>query len=56
MDKKAKKRIEILQQKRQKLLGQLSVVKRFPDDPSEAPRLEAEIAKLEAELAALKLS
>ena len=54
MDRKAKKRIEVLQKKRQKLRGELSVVKRFPDDPTEIPRIEKEIADIEAELARLK--
>ncbi|MCB9896512.1 MAG: hypothetical protein H6825_00785 [Planctomycetes bacterium] len=54
MDKKAKKRIEVLQKKRHNLIGQLGVVKRHPDDPAEIPKLEAEIARVEAELAKLK--
>jgi hypothetical protein len=29
-------------------------VKKFPDDPAEIPRLEAQIAEIEAELARLK--
>ena len=54
MDKKTKKRIEVLQKKRQNLNTQLGVVKRFRDDPAEIPKLEAELAKVEAELAELK--
>jgi hypothetical protein len=54
MDRKAKKRIEVLQKSRQKLLGQLSVVKRFTDEPAEIPRLQEQIAKIEAELARLR--
>lgn len=54
MDKKMKKRIDVLQKKRNKLRNELSVVKKFPDDPTEIPRLEGQIAEIEAELATLK--
>jgi hypothetical protein len=54
MDKKAKKRIELLQQKLQKLRLQLSGAKNQPDEPGEAVRLEREIAEVEAELKQLK--
>ena len=56
MDKKAKKRLTTLQQKRQKLMGELGVVRRHPDDPAEIPKLEAELAAIEAEIAKLKES
>ncbi len=56
MDKKAKKRIEVLQKKRTKLRNELSVVRKFPDDPADIPRLEKEIADIEAELEKLKKS
>lgn len=54
MDKKTKKRIGVLQQKRQTLQKQLAGVRRFPDDPAEEPRLLEQMAELEAELAELK--
>ena len=54
MDKKDKKRIEVLQHKIQKLQQLLSAAKKQPDDPAEAPRLEKELATAHAELAALK--
>jgi hypothetical protein len=56
MDKKAKKRSEVIKKKRENLRQQLSVVKRFPDDPDEPARLEAEIAALTAELERLTKS
>ena len=54
MDKRIKKRIDVLQKKRTNLRSQLSGVKKFPDDPQEIPRLEAQIAAIEAELQTLK--
>jgi hypothetical protein len=54
MDKKDKKRLEVLQQKIAKLQGLLAAAKKQPDDPAEAPRLERELAAAHAELAALK--
>jgi hypothetical protein len=54
VDKKAKKRIEVLQQKLQKLRQQLAGAKQQPDDPGDIIRLEKEIAAAEAELHALK--
>jgi hypothetical protein len=56
VDKKAKKRIKLLQEKRTKLRNELSVVRKFPDDPAEIPRLEKAIADIEAELEQLKAS
>ena len=56
MDKKAKKRIEVLKTRREKLRKQLSVVRRFPDDPDEPGRLEKEIDALTAELEKLAKS
>jgi len=55
MDRRDKKRIEVLQKKRSKLRIEISTVKRFPDDPAELPRLEQELAAIEAELEKLKL-
>jgi len=54
MDKKEKKRMEVLQQKIAKLQHLLAGAKQQPDDPTEAPRLEKELAAAHAELAALK--
>lgn len=54
MDKKQKKRMEVLHQKIAKLQQQLTGAKRQPDDPAEVPLLERELAAAHAELAALK--
>lgn len=54
MDKKEKKRMEVLQQKIAKLQQLLAAAKKQPDDPTEAPRLEKELAAAHAELSALK--
>ena len=54
MDKKAKKRIDVVQQKLQKLRLQLAGAKKQPDDPGDIKRLEAEIAAAEVELQKLK--
>ncbi len=54
MDKKAKKRIDLLQQKLQKLRQQLAGAKKQPDEPEEIKRLEPEIAAAENELRKLK--
>ncbi len=54
MDKRSKKRIEVLQKKRSNLRTQLSVVHKFPDNPDDIPKLEQQIAAIEAELAKLK--
>jgi hypothetical protein len=56
MDKKAKKRIEVLQPKLQKLRLQLAGAKKQMDDPDEVRKLEAEIAAIESELKGLKES
>ncbi|MCY3013859.1 MAG: hypothetical protein DWI05_01410 [Planctomycetota bacterium] len=54
MDKKDKKRMEVLQQKIAKLQQLLSGAKKQPDDPAEVPRLEQDLAAAHAELATLK--
>lgn len=54
MDKKDKKRMDVLQQKISKLQQQLAGAKKQPDDPAEIPRLEKELAAAHAELSALK--
>jgi hypothetical protein len=54
MDKKDKKRIEVLQQRIAKLQQLLAGAKKQPDDPAEVPRLERELAAAHADLSALK--
>lgn len=54
MDKKAKKRIDLLHGRLQKLRQQLAGAKKQMDEPEEAERLEQEIAAAEAELHKLK--
>lgn len=54
VDKKEKKRVEVLQQKIAKLQQQLAGAKKQPDDPADIPRLEKELAAAHAELSALK--
>jgi hypothetical protein len=56
MDRKAKKRIEVLNQKLHKLRQQLAGARQQPDDPAEPKRLAAEIAAADAELHKLKAS
>ena len=56
MDKKAKKRIDVLQPKLQQLRQQLAGAKKQMDDPAEVEKLETEVAAVEAELAKLKAS
>ncbi len=54
MDKKAKKRIDVLQQRLQKLRQQLAGAKSQPDDPQDAVNLEQEIKDVTTELEKLK--
>ena len=54
MDKKTKKRLDVLQQKITKLQRLLAAEKEQPDDPAEIPRLEAELAKAHTEMSSLK--
>jgi DNA-binding FrmR family transcriptional regulator len=54
MDKKAKKKIDVLRQRLQKLHQQLSGARKQMDDPEEVQRLEKDIAAAEAELEKLK--
>ena len=56
MDKKAKKRIDVLQPKLQKLRMQLAGAKKQMDDPDEVRRLEAELSSAQAEIEKLKTS
>jgi hypothetical protein len=54
MDKKAKKRIEVLRKKITQLQQQLAGAKQQPDDPDEPARIQAEINAAKAEVDKLK--
>ncbi|MGB6043365.1 MAG: hypothetical protein WBF93_09440 [Pirellulales bacterium] len=54
MDKKSKKRIDLLNKRLQKLRQQMSGVKQQTDDPDELDRIEVEIAAAEEELTKMK--
>ena len=54
MDKKAKKKIQTLNERIQKLRQQLAGARKQADDPGELQALERQIADAEAELAKLK--
>jgi hypothetical protein len=54
VDKKVKKRIDLLNQRLQKLRQQLAGARQQMDDPAEVKRLEQEITTAEAELQKLK--
>lgn len=56
MDKKAKKRIQTLNQRLQKLRMQLAGAKQQMDDPDELKVLEQQVAEADDELAKLKAS
>ena len=56
MDKKAKKRIEVLRKKLPQLQQQLAGAKQQPDDPGEPARVQAEIDAVKAELEKLRAS
>jgi DNA-binding FrmR family transcriptional regulator len=56
MDKKAKHRIDVLNQKLQKLRGQLHGARKQMDEPEEVRRLEQELAATTAELEKIKAS
>ncbi|MGH7137496.1 MAG: hypothetical protein ACREHD_17260 [Pirellulales bacterium] len=56
MDKKAKKRIDLLNQRLQKLRQQLAGARKQMDDPQDVKRLESDIAQVSAELERLKQS
>ena len=49
MDKKAKKKLDVLHQKLQQLRQNLAGARKQDDEPGEVKRLELEIAALEAE-------
>ncbi|MCH2115035.1 MAG: DUF724 domain-containing protein [Pirellulales bacterium] len=54
MDKKAKKKVEVLRKKISQLQQQLAGAKQQPDDPDEPARLQAEIDGLKDEMQQLK--
>lgn len=56
MDKKAKKRIEILRKKQETLQKQISGAKKQLDDPEELRRFEAELAAVLREIQELQSS
>ena len=56
MDKKAKKRIEVLRQRLHKLRQQLAGETKQNDEPGEVNRLQDEIAATEAAITKLKAS
>ena len=56
MDKKAKKRIEVLRKRQEKLRQQLAGAKSQMDDPAEVESIEKEIADVKAEIERLKNS
>jgi len=56
MDKKAKKKIETLRQRIQKLKQQLAGAKKQDDEPGEIERFEAEIKSAEEQIEKLKAS
>ena len=56
MDKKAKKRIDVLRKKLGELQQRLAGAKKQTDDPQEVPQLESEIAAALQEIEKLKES
>ena len=54
MDKKAKKKIDVLHQRLTKLRQQLSGARQQMDDPDEVKRLEKQVAEAETELGKLQ--
>jgi len=56
MDKKAKKRIEVLRKKIGQLQLLLAGAKQQPDDPEEPQRIQDEIDLAQAEISKLKAS
>lgn len=56
MDKKAKKRIEVLKEKLARLRQQIAGAKKQLDDPDELKKLEKEAAAITAELEQLRNS
>jgi len=56
MDKKAKKRIEVLRKKISQLQQRLAGAKQQPDDPDEPARIQAEMDQAKEEINKLKAS
>ena len=56
MDKKAKKRVEVLRKKIVQMQQLLAAAKQQPDDPDEPARLQADIDKAQEEMQKLKAS
>lgn len=56
MDKKVKKRLEVLHQRAQRLQQQLSGARRQVDDPEEVRRLQCELQQVHEEIERLKAS
>ena len=56
MDKKTKKRLEVLNQRLQKLRQRVAGARKQNDEPGEVERLEAEIDAVEKEINQLKKS
>jgi hypothetical protein len=54
MDKKEKKRLEVLRQKLQTLKQQLAGARRQSDEPGEAEKLEEQISAIEREIERIK--
>lgn len=54
MDKKDKKRLEVLRDRLQQRRTVLANARRQNDDPQETRRLEEEVAELDAEIARIK--
>jgi hypothetical protein len=54
MDKRDKKKIDVLNQRLAKLRQQLSGARKQMDEPGEVKRLEQQVAEAEAELQKLK--
>jgi hypothetical protein len=54
MDKKVKKRIDVLRARLQKSQQQLAGARKQMDDPADVTRLEKEISEINAELEKLK--
>ena len=54
MDKKAKKRLEVLRQKLQKLEKLLAAAKQQTDEPDEIANIERQIAEIKVEIENIK--
>ena len=54
MDKKDKKHLEVLRQRKEKVLLQLSGARKQADDPAEIKQLEQEIEAIQAEVEKIK--